>query len=232
MRLAQLTPYTSPVLGGISSYTRELAATYSSMGLDHLGLAVAGETHEQFEVVGPGKIAFVFRALGKLLNWKPDIVHSHSHWYALVPGVILKLVRPETRVLFTFHTAPETMRQGLGMKATIALLLMCDGVGFVSEALKSSVSLRCSIPQAVVLGAPERQPVGLVEVVNKPRRKVVLFVGPLTWPKKVAGVLMLLDAFATISNKFLGWRVLIIGDGPLRKLVEDKAVELGLQNLV
>jgi glycosyltransferase involved in cell wall biosynthesis len=145
---------------------------------------------------------------------------------------MLKLVKPGTRVLFTFHTEPETAWQGLRMMAVIALLRFCDGVGFVSEALKRALDLPGSIPQAVVLGAPERQPARPVHVKHKPRRNDVLFVGPLAWPKKVAGVLLLLEAFAELSRTSLGWRVVVIGDGPLRSLIEDKVVDLGLQEAV
>ena len=232
MRLAHLSPYTSPVVGGISSYTRELAETYQSMGVECLGLAVSGTTNRHFRVLGPRRLPFILRALHRLLRWKPGVVHSHSHWHVLFPGIVMKLLRPGTRVLFTFHTEPQESRRGFSRVAMAVLLHFCDGVAFVSQSLKDLVDLPESIPQAVVHAAPERKTRLIHDSAVRERRLAVLFVGPLVWPKKVAGVLMLLDAFASISTSFPDWRLVIVGDGPLRPRVQEKVSELGLGNVV
>src|SRR2546427_4823110 len=60
----------------------------------------------------------------------------------------------------------------------------------------------------------------------------IVFVGPLVWPQKVAGVLMLVDAFAEISRSFPDWRLIIIRDGTLRPSVESRVGQLRLSGRV
>src|SRR2546421_798472 len=231
MRLAHLTPYTDPVVGGISSYVRELSAAYQSMGIEQLGLSVVGKTNRTFRVLGPRKIAFLVRATYKLLRWKPDVIHSHAHWHVLLPGIIVKLLRPSARVLFTFHTEPASEGGVVRSALLRALLNFCDGVAFVSRALRNSMNLPGSIPQGVVYAAAEQHRPS-PRSSEDGRRPEIVFVGPLVWPRKVAGVLLLLDAFAMITSAFREWRLIIIGDGPLIAQVSEKVIRLGLTRVV
>src|SRR6267378_3665812 len=102
MRIALLSPYADPVKGGISSYTRELDRAYRERGIEVLSLSTHGGNGQPFEPLGPSRLAFLLRASLRLFAWKADLVHAHSHWYPLVPGLLLKVLRRQTRVLFTF----------------------------------------------------------------------------------------------------------------------------------
>jgi len=233
MRLAILSPYTDPIRGGISTYTRELAAAYRDLGIQTIGLAREGDANLQFEVVPGSKIAFCIRSALRSMKWKADVVHAHSHWYTLASGLVVKLLRPQTRVLFTFHTPPTDAEPipGALRRARIAIFLallrFCDGVAFVSRETQEMLNLPTSLHQALVQAAPER-------LFNESHRHagsarpVILAVSVMTWPRKVAGLLMLIDAFATVAPGFPGWRLVIVGDGPLRAKLEERVSNLGL----
>src|SRR5207302_6462475 len=109
-----------------------------------------------FQVLGPWKVRFILLSLLRLLGFKPDLIHSHSHWYALIPGVVFKLIRPRTRLLFTFHTYAPDGRGRPSLVFLNRLLSFCDGVSFVSQEMMATVGLPRSIRQAVVYPAPER----------------------------------------------------------------------------
>jgi len=230
MRIALLSPYTDPVKGGISSYTRELIDTYRDMGMVADGLAVEGRTNQRFLVLGPSKTGFSIRAFLRLAYTKPDVVHAHSHWYVLVPGVLLRKVRPGTRLLFTFHTMPTDGDAGLGYRMLRCMLRFCDGVTFVSRHLMEAVQLPRSIRQAVVHPAPEREAKRFPADSRTPRRPSILFIGPLVWPGKAAGVLRLVEAFARVARSYPEWRLIVIGEGPFRSYLEHQAKRLGLDD--
>ena len=233
MRVAVLTPYTTPHIGGITSYTAELARSYHDLGHQVMGLAAEGEDSEMFRVLGGSKLRFCVRASLALLSWKPDLVHSHSHWYLLAPGVVMRILRRKTRLVFTFHTPWLDGRTTVRFALLTFLLHFATVVSFVSQDTRRSLSLPASIRQSVILAAPEgvavRQTPGAI---GSPRNPTVIFVGPLVWPNKVAGLYLLLEAFAKVSGSFPDWRLFIFGDGPLRKELEERARALGVQDVV
>ncbi len=228
LRLALLTPYAEPVKGGISSYVAELQRAYAAIGLDAKGFALQGATNPEFEVLGPSRVKFSARSLLLMLRWRPDIVHAHANLWILLAGILVKMVRPRTKLLFTLHTEP-----GVRKKTTKSFLIRafsrnCDGVVFVSRSLMQTFALPSSVRQTVIYPAPEHWAISRPDRVNRTQFRSVVFVGPLVWPLKAAGVAMLLEAFSKIASKYSGWRLRIFGDGPLRKQLEAKAKELGI----
>lgn len=239
MQLAVLSPYTDPVRGGITSYTRELVSAYRELGINTLGLAQAGETNSRFEVVAGTRIEFCLKSTLRILRWKAEVVHGHSHWPELLPGLALKLLRPKTRVLFTFHTPPfdpaGRIRMSRRMRRALflALVRLCDGVSFVSRETEAEVALPPSVRQAVVHAAPEHFTGPAHAIVGEPgKQPVILAVSVLTWPKKVEGLLLLLDAFAAVAASFPDWRLVVVGDGPLRGRVQERVANLNLEGRV
>src|SRR5438093_11240585 len=108
-RIVMLTPYTDPIKGGISSYTRELAAAYARAGTTCVGFAAEGKDNAHFRVIRESKPLFCVRALMGLLRSQPDLIHAHSqHWYVLLTGAAGKILRPSTPLIVTLHTPAET----------------------------------------------------------------------------------------------------------------------------
>jgi len=232
-RIALLSPYTDPIKGGITSYTRELSAAYAERGISCIGIAANGADNSHFTVVKGGKLLFCVRALRTLTRWKPDFIHGHSqHWYIILPCTLGKILHPSARLLFTFHTPADPKSGGVIDTVVRLLLRFSDGVVFVSREMWNSYHLSASIRQAVILAAPER----LAATQGKDRewvkRPIIVSVGPLVWPKKVAGVHLLVSSFAQVASSFPEWRLIIVGDGPLRPAVESHVQQLHLSGRV
>ena len=232
-RTAVLSPYTDPIIGGISTYTRELIDGYRKLGLEATGFATTGTSNSRFSVVGPDRFGFTSRVMGRLLALRPDLVHAHSqHWYIVVPAVLVKMLRPRTRLLFTFHTPVVERLRSIPALLTRLLLRVSTRVVFVSRDMMEKFHLPKSIRQAVVLAAPETATTSRQVIPGTSKRRVVLYSGPFAWPKKVAGVMLLIDAFAEVADRFPEWSLTIFGDGPLRPKVKEKIAEMGLENRV
>src|SRR5207247_8617161 len=61
---------------------------------------------------------------------------------------------------------------------------------------------------------------------------VILAVSVLVLPKKVQGLFLLIDAFATVAPAFTEWRLVILGDGPLRAKLEERVSRLNLSDRI
>lgn len=227
MRIAILTPYTEPVKGGVSSYARELTDAYRELA-ETAGYSASGRTNSRFIVLGPSRIGFASRVFLRLAFSSPDLIHAHSHWYALLPGYLVRKLKWRTRLLFTFHTMPTGGSRGLGHLILRAMLRSCDGVTFVSRQLRESMRVPSDVRQAVIYPAPERDAFNLKSKRYPSTNPTILFVGPLVWPAKASGVSKLLEAFGAIAPSHTQWRLAIIGDGPFRARLETEALESGL----
>lgn len=227
MRIALLTPYTEPVKGGVSSYARELTDAYRALA-ETVGYSARGRTNSRFVVLGPTRVGFAFRVFLKLASSHPDLIHAHSHWYALLPGYLIRKLRSRTRLLFTFHTMPMDQNLRLGHLILRAMLRSCDGVTFVSRQLRESMKVPSAVRQAVVYPAPEREAFQVNFETLPSNNPTVLFVGPLVWPEKASGVSKLLEAFRTVASVHPQWRLAIIGDGPFRARLETESMKSGL----
>ena len=233
-RIVMLTPYTDPIKGGISSYTRELAAAYARAGTTCVGFAAEGKDNAHFRVIRESKPLFCVRALMGLLRSQPDLIHAHSqHWYVLLTGAAGKILRPSTPLIVTLHTPAETSPRPLVDGFIKFLLRLSDGAIFVSKAMKHSLRLPASIRQGVIVAAPEQSAMSLPPKFDeKATTPTIVFAGPLVWSQKVAGVLLLVDAFARVSPSYHEWRLTILGDGPLRGIVEQRVRDRGLSEKI
>ena len=229
-RVVLLTPYTDPVKGGISSYTRELASAYGRRGISCIGFAADGADNSSFVVIPHSRVRFIARSVRGLAELRPDLINAHSqHWYVLLTGLIGKILCPSAVMVVTLHTPVES-NQNRFKDALIRLLLrFSDGVVLVSKAMKDSIRLPPSIRQAVILAAPEELATCReLTPEGSAKRRDIVFAGPLVWSEKVAGVLLLVEAFAAVSGLFPDWRLLILGDGPLKASVEKRVREVRL----
>jgi len=77
----------------------------------------------------------------------------------------------------------------------------------------------------MVLPPPARQ----IEDSNLPQRPVLIAVGRLSREK---GFDILIEAFASIATQFPSWRLLILGEGPLRALLTETIRSYGVEERV
>src|SRR5437879_1468948 len=106
LRVVIITPHFPPVIGGIATFSRELVTKMRLRGFRCWAFGREGSSTTDWEVVPGGSWAFVWRMFLHLVRIRPDIVHVHSHWYTLLPGALYRILRPRTRLVFTFHTKP------------------------------------------------------------------------------------------------------------------------------
>ena len=105
MKVALVTPYWSPVRGGVTTYVQELATELRrTYGLHVAVIAREGRGEAGVTVVGGTATQFVRRAATELERLLPDAVHAQGHWYALAAGLRYRRRHPGTRVVFTLHT--------------------------------------------------------------------------------------------------------------------------------
>jgi len=103
-RIALLTPYAPPVAGGISTFVSGLSETLRQRGHEVSLLAGEGDGDKTGHSNLGIRRDYVSRALHRLNEIRPEIIHCHSHWYSLATGVRYLQKNPTVRLVFSFHT--------------------------------------------------------------------------------------------------------------------------------
>ncbi len=183
------------------------------------------------------------KALDEMAAFSPDLIHSHCPASATV---IARLLREKTKapVIFTYHTKYDidirrVLHAKLAAQETIAAMVgnieACDEVWTVSRGAGESLQAlgfrgetrvmhngvdfrKGRVPQSAVQEAtrgydlPEGVP-------------VFLYVGRMMTYKNLP---LILDALQLLSARGQDFRMVFIGKGPDRELLEGRAKELGL----
>ena len=134
LRVVIITPHLPPIVGGIATFSRELITNLRLRGVRCWAFGREGSSTTEWEVVRGRSIAFVSRMLLHLLRIRPDVVHAHSHWYTLLPGVLYRILSPRTRLVFTFHTK-SVRRSPLVVTLVRVALGVCSAITYVSQDL-------------------------------------------------------------------------------------------------
>lgn len=242
MRICLLTPYYLPIKGGITNYV-----FYLSKNLDeknHISYVITNrgiKNSENVFVADTNKIFFIFKALLQIRKIRPEVLHSHAHWYVLAPCVVYKLLNPKTIVLYTFHTDP--VEDIIGIKRILMKILLsrCDILTFVSKYLQNEIlrNFNISNQTEVIYGGVTPLKINEKDGIEFKKKydienhfPIITFVGVLSWRRKVDGVRILIKAFKLLSNKIPESRLLIVGDGEYRKELEILTTELGIKSKV
>jgi len=227
-----LTPYALPHIGGVSSFVHnEATALREHSEWNCTVIAMNGGTTTT--IIGRARSIprFVLKAFFHLLEAKPDVVHAHSHWYALLPAALLKFLGSHFRLVFSFHTMPPANRFVRFRVLLETLLSKCDCVTYVSKALERKMSgeLDVRTNRAILhpgVPVPELEGQGGT---NWSGHAVVGFAGPLTWDGKALGVTVLLDAIRLVRTEHPGVKLLIAGSGKYEPLLRREAKVKGLE---
>jgi len=231
-KVALLTPYATPVPGGISSFVSGLGRVLTDHGHTVTVLAGEGEgdTLEHSEL-GHGR-RYVAKAFRDLVNTRPDVVHCHSHWYTIAAAARYAREAARPRIVFSFHTTAMPTARILFAR----LLREADTVTFVSAAQLAEVreGLRLGGELRILRPATDLRVPDAIAVERFAREfrltgafPVLAFVGPLEYRGKVDGVIDLIRGVRHVRERFPKVRLLIIGDGALRRKVEEAAEGLG-----
>lgn len=183
------------------------------------------------------------KAVSKLAEFEPDIIHSHCPASA---NVIARLLRERTQapIAFTYHTKYDIdlrrifkIRQVADetIKAMVSNIEACDDVWTVSRGAGESLKALGFKGDYHVMNNGVDFERGRVDAENV--RKVTegydlpdgvpvfLFVGRIITYK---GIPMILDALKILSDAGHDFRMVFIGKGPDMELMQKKAEELGI----
>lgn len=186
---------------------------------------------------------FTSKAVAELADFKPDIIHSHCPASATV---IARLLREASGapIIFTYHTKYDIDIERAvkfkpaareAVRAMVSNIEACDDVWVVSrgagESLKAlGFSGKYRVMNNGVDFEKGRVDQALVEKATKGYDlpsgvPVLLFVGRMMTYK---GLPIILDALKILSDSGQDFRMVFIGKGPDKELLEQKAAELGL----
>ncbi len=231
-RIALLTPYARPLVGGISSFVNGLREILMRHGHDVSVVCGegAGDVPERSNV-GTG-LHFVGVAAGELRRIAPDIIHCHAHWHTLAAALRYRRFNSRARVVFSFHTTIRTPWQVF----LVRWLKGADILTFVSAYQLASLRNRLQLGGDLRILRPATD-------INFVRAEAIddwqsqygvkgcfplfVFVGPLEYPGKVAGVLELINSMRSVRSRFATARLIVVGDGKYRPRVAAAAKVLG-----
>ena len=92
--------------GGVKNYLINLVDELNKR--DNFEVSVLfrqGEDYENYRIEG-NKLLFSIKSFFKLIEIKPQVIHSQGAWYCLLPGYIYKKMYG-TKLIHTFHTQPH-----------------------------------------------------------------------------------------------------------------------------
>ena len=183
------------------------------------------------------------KAVSELVDFKPDIIHSHCPSSATV---VARLLREQTGapIVFTYHTKYDIdIRRAVkldliareGIKAMVSNIEACDDIWVVSRGAGESLKALGFEGRYIVMNngvdfARGRVDAETVAEVTKDYDlpagvPMFLFVGRMMTYK---GLPIILDAMKILADRGMDFRMVFIGKGPDKELLEDRARELGL----
>jgi len=221
MKIALVTPYWSPVRGGITTYVQELAKELRrTHAFDVPVIAREGLAETNVTVLGGTAMQFVRRAASQLERLRPEAVHAHGHWYALAAGLRYRRRHPKTRVVFTLHTPfpPRARQYGLRLvlsKADFVTGVSADLLGMTMRTIGIRTRTRVTPPGVSLRPASVQSTDEFLRSTGlENRRPLIGYVGRLVWEQKVRGVTELIRAMKTVRRLFPSAALVVAGDGP------------------
>lgn len=187
---------------------------------------------------------FAGKAVSALADFKPEIIHSHCPASATVVARILR-EQLDAPIIFTYHTkydidimraVKNKLAARESIKAMVGNIEACDDIWVVSRGAGESLKAlgfqgeyrvmnngvdfeKGRVDPAVV----ERVTAGYDLPEGVP---VLLFVGRMITYKNLP---LILDALKLLSDAGQDFRMVFVGKGPDKELLEQRAAELGLK---
>ena len=186
---------------------------------------------------------FAEKAVSELADFKPEILHAHSPASATIIARILREAT-EAPIVFTYHTKydidiqravkVESVAQE-GIRAMVSNIEACDEIWVVSRGAGENLKSLGFQGEYRVMNngvdfakgrVPEEKVRETLKEYDLPEGiPVYLFVGRMMTYK---GLPLILDALKILADKGMDFRMVFVGKGPDKELLENKARELGL----
>lgn len=240
---------TTLTMGGAETQVMNLADSFASRGYSVkiaylLQPAVVMPQHDQVELIwlgGDKSIASMYTAfknlIGLIKGWQPDVVHSHMFH----PNILSRLARVFSKTPRLICTAHNTHEGGkLRMLAYRVTDFIADEFTNVSQEAVQAFEDKKAAPKGTMLATHNgidvdhftfdsnsrnsiRQQYGL------DNKKVFISIGRFHEQKDYPN---LLTAFQSLVSTQPDARLLIVGDGDLRPVIEQSIKELKLTDRV
>jgi phosphatidylinositol alpha-mannosyltransferase len=241
MKIALLTPYFYPVVGGITSHVNNLYNELKTRARIQVKIITKeGKNAEDVIPVDSSKYSFIQKTHKILKKEKPDAIHAHSHWYVLSPAIRYKKDNPGTKVVFTFHTKPTKPFTAIRRRIFERMLSKCDTIIFVSNSLKDLMEdyLRINAEKKVIIaGGFKKEKLKFedkkIETISKYGltgcEPILVSIGNFTWPEKAEGLKRLILAVRTAKKEFPKIKAIIAGSGNFLDDIRNFSKEMGTE---
>jgi len=251
MRIVMLTPYWLSTTGGITTYVYNLVEELKKRPENKV-IVVTCDASPGVITAHGNKLVLVMKITKILRKIKPNVIHCHVHRILLLGAVLYKMLfNREVGVIFTFHSqrprilfsknAKIRTKSWWRRKIINCELEKCDIITCVSAALAEKVmSYGLSIKGFVITPPGVTKKDVLPGQIVQFRKDyglegafpIICTVGVLVFDFKVKGMEILIEAFAKIVAIYPDAKLLIIGDGPYRRNLENFREQAGMQNSV
>lgn len=185
------------------------------------------------------------KSVSELADFGPEILHTHSPASATI---IARILREETGapIVFTYHTKYDIDIQRAvkfesvaqeGIRAMVSNIEACDDIWVVSRGAGENLRSLGFTGEYRVMNngvdfakgrVPEEKVREALKDYDLPEKiPVFLFVGRMMTYK---GLPLILDALKILADTGADFRMVFVGKGPDREMMEEKARELGLMD--
>ncbi len=226
--------------GGVKTYLTGLSSSLEKRGCDVKVIFSEGSDDSNYKITG-SRFLFPFKAFIRLLNIKPQVVHSHGSWYCLMAGFLYKLFSHK-RLIHTYHSSPSKPLSSFGKLLMQNLVNKCDCVTFVSKALKADIenvyNLRFKTTAITYAGVSvtkvdEEETKAFRLKYNIPDNSTILLTQGFTANKlKAEGLKLLMKTVKKMSLEFPNLLLIATRYGVYSEELEAFAAELKIENHV
>lgn len=227
--------------GGMSTFVRSLtektnaAAIETYVASNDIPKNLSESDIKSIRLTSRSNLFTCLHLLAALLKANPDHIQTHGRWHlnatVLIYKILSKLIpgQTNTSIYVIKHTDITESRK----KATFFRIIDSgfDKIFFPSFFFMNKCISELGYPKercdVAYPGVPELpiplEQINLKEI--KENKKIITYVGKFVFPRKVEGLLSLIDGFAEALKSRSDLYLLIVGDGPLQDIVEKKIAE-------
>jgi len=167
-----------------------------------------------------GYLIFFIRSVSSMTKFKPNIVHIHTP-IPLLHGIFAKVFLKAKSAL-TLH-GTDFLRLKTEKWLQWCIRKWIDTIFFVSKSMLED--LKRMLPEKHLVYAPNGVDIGRFFDQKRARKTQLVAVGTLKWQK---GYEYLLQSVKGVFPKHSEYRLVVVGDGPLRNQLQELARRLGI----
>ena len=208
--------------GGEKTYVMNLVDELKNQGANVSIIFHEGSDVENVLIKG-SIFLFPIRAFLALQRIRPDVVHTHSRWYILLPGYMYKKLH-KSRLIHNFYTTPDK-KPSILIKMTYRFLIKeCDFVIYISKYLKRIFSdyYGLRVKNSVIAYSGVRDISVSEDELNtfrtrfniKSNRIIILGQGLTVHKVKSEGAKLLMLAMKSLINAYPNILLILTRDGP------------------